>query len=110
MKNEIELSGARREKTHHTLLLVVGFLVGVLLPAAEALAGELLVGTAVADITPTEPVAVSGQFHLRIAKTVETPVTANVIALESRRDNSSSDLAIMVSCDLLYIPVEVLEP
>ena len=90
-------------------LIAVIFLVSALLPAARTLACELLLGTAAADITPTEPVAVSGQFHLRIAKTVETPLTANVIALESRRDGSSGDLAIMVSCDLLYIPTEVLE-
>ncbi|MHC4703954.1 MAG: hypothetical protein ACYTFQ_25630, partial [Planctomycetota bacterium] len=49
------------------------------------------------------------QFHLRIAETVESPVTANVIALESRLDGISRDIAIMVSCDLLYIPSEVLE-
>ncbi|MHC4568438.1 MAG: hypothetical protein ACYTE3_22075 [Planctomycetota bacterium] len=109
MKINIELSSARGHRTHRTSPLVVGFLVITLLPAAGASAGELLVGTAVADITPTEPAAVSGQFHLRIAETVETPVTANVIALESHRDDSSGDQAIMVSCDLLYIPVEVLE-
>jgi len=91
------------------LLVVVGFLVDTLLSSAGVLAAELLVGTAVADITPTEPVAVSGQFHLRIAKTVETPITASVIALESREGGVSHDVAIMVSCDLLYIPSEVLE-
>lgn len=90
-------------------LVVVGFLVDTLLSSAGVLAAELLVGTAVADITPTEPVAVSGQFHLRIANTVETPITANVIALESREKGLSRDVAIMVSCDLLYIPSEVLE-
>jgi hypothetical protein len=90
-------------------LVIVGFLVNILLSPAGALAAELLVGTAVADITPTGPVAVSGQFHLRIAKTVETPITANVIALESREEGLSRDVAIMVSCDLLYIPSEVLE-
>lgn len=90
-------------------LVIAGFLVNILLSPAGALAAELLVGTAVADITPTGPVAVSGQFHLRIAKTVETPITANVIALESREEGLSRDVAIMVSCDLLYIPSEVLE-
>jgi len=55
-------------------LVVIGFLVNVLLWPAGGLAAELLVGTAVADITPTEPVAVSGQFRLRIANTVETPI------------------------------------
>ena len=90
-------------------LVAVGFLVNILLSSSGVLAAELLIGTAVADITPTEPVAVSGQFHLRIAKTVETPITASVIALESREGDLSRDVAIMVSCDLLYIPSEVLE-
>ncbi len=80
-----------------------------LLSPQGGLAAELLVGTAVTDITPAEPIAVSGQFSLRIAKRVETPVTANVIVLESREDGFSGDVAIMVSCDLLYIPSEVLE-
>lgn len=90
-------------------LIIVGFFVNILLSPGGGLAAELLVGTAVADITPTEPIAVSGQFHLRIAKTVETPITANVIALESREEGLSRDVAIMVSCDLLYIPSEVLK-
>jgi hypothetical protein len=91
------------------ILVIVALFANILLFSAGASATELLVGTAVADITPAEPVAVSGQFHLRIAKTVETPVTANVIALESREEGLSRDVAIMVSCDLLYIPSEVLE-
>ncbi|MHC4180608.1 MAG: hypothetical protein ACYSWU_24175, partial [Planctomycetota bacterium] len=70
-------------------------------------AAELLVGTATTDITPTGPVAVSGQFHLRIARKIETPLTANVVALESRSGEGSQDLAIMVSCDLVYIPTDV---
>ena len=47
-------------------------------------ATELEIGTATANITPKLPVALFGQFYLRIADTVETPLTANVIALESR--------------------------
>jgi hypothetical protein len=90
-------------------LIVVGFLVSILLSPSAGSAAELLVGTAVADITPTEPIAVSGQFHLRIAKKAETPITASVIALESREGDVSRDAAIMVSCDLLYIPSDVLE-
>lgn len=67
-------------------------------------AAELHIGTAAADITPALPVAVTGQFNLRIAKTAETPLTANVVALESREGNRSLDEAIMVSCDLIGIP------
>jgi len=91
------------------VLVAAGFLLVVLSLSAGASAGQLLVGTASADITPDQPVAVSGQFALRIARTVESPVTANVIALESRRGEQSLDTAIMVSCDLVYIPTDLLE-
>ena len=67
-------------------------------------AAELLIGTAETDITPTLPVALMGQFYLRIADTIETPLTANVVALESRDENYSLDMAITVSCDVVVIP------
>ena len=70
-------------------------------------AAELLVGTASTSITPDEPVALSGQFHTRVAKTVESPVTANVLVLESRDGDKSLDLAIMVSCDLVVIREDI---
>ncbi len=69
---------------------------------------ELLVGTARTNITPDQPVAVSGQFALRIARDVESPLMASVIALESGRDDHPHDMAIMVACDLVYITDEVL--
>ena len=72
--------------------------------AATLNAEELHIGTAPTDITPTLPVALVGQFNLRIADTIETPLTANVVALESRDENNSLDMAIMVSCDVVYIP------
>ena len=70
---------------------------------------ELYIGTATADITPALPVALMGQFNLRIADTVETPLTANVIALESRDGTRSVDIAIMVSCDVVGIPEMLLK-
>jgi len=82
-------------------------LLGVLAWSASLPAAELLVGTASTDITPAEPVALVGQFNLRIARTVETPLTANVVVLESREGDRSLDTAIMVSCDLIGIPMEV---
>lgn len=69
----------------------------------------LFVGAARADITPAGPVALQGQFNLRIAREVETPLTANVVALESRDGEKSLDMAVMVSCDLISIPAEVLQ-
>ncbi|MEN8229230.1 MAG: hypothetical protein ABFS38_13815, partial [Bacteroidota bacterium] len=67
-------------------------------------AGELLIGTAETDITPALPAAIMGQFYLRLADSVETPLTANVVALESRDGNNSPDMAIMVSCDVGMVP------
>lgn len=80
----------------------------VLSACPTAPAAELLVGAASVDITPTQPVALGGQFHLRIARKIETPITASVVALESRGDGRSLDAAVMVSCDLSYITDEVL--
>ena len=72
-------------------------------------AGELLIGTATADITPKLPVALEGQFNLRIALTAETPLTVNVIAVESKESNGKHDEAIMVSCDLIAVPGTLLK-
>lgn len=72
-------------------------------------ATQLYVGTSTTDITPTLPVALSGQFHLRIAEKSETPLTANVLVLETREKNRTSDLAIIVSCDVLYVPTDLIE-
>ena len=89
--------------------ITVGLFLVTLWWAPDLHAIELHIGTATADITPKLPVALMGQFNLRIADTVETPLTANVIALESREGNHSLDEAIMVSCDLTEIPVKLLK-
>jgi len=82
--------------------------VAFVLIAGSLVRAELLVGTASCDITPAGPVAVSGQFHLRVARAVESPITANVLVLAVQPEGEASDLAIMVSCDLLYVPDAVL--
>ena len=89
-------------------MLTAGILLSLLAPTRGVVAAELAVGAASADITPTGPVALQSQWHLRIANTVETPLTANVVALESREGGRSLDTAVMVSCDLAVIPAEVL--
>lgn len=80
--------------------------------ASGAIAGataELLVGTAVTSITHDRPIALQGQMHTRIGSTVDTPLEASAVALESRQGEQSLDQAIMVSCDVCYIPGEVVE-
>ncbi len=76
-------------------------IVGML--ARGAAADELLIGTATTSITPGRPIALAGQMGLRVAKTVESPCMASVVALETRRGGKSVDQAIMISCDLAAI-------
>ena len=94
---------------HPLLLLTAGLLLSLFPFALESTADELLVGAASADITPTGPVALYGQFALRISNKVETPLTANVVALESRGGGQSLDTAIMVSCDLVWGSDDILD-
>ncbi len=83
----------------------------VMLFHAEAVSAaekpQLYVGTATADITPSGPVATCGMFELRLSKTVETPLLANVIVLESRQGEKSLDYALLIACDLAYISDDV---
>jgi len=80
---------------------------GSVLPSTEA--AELWIGAATADITPDEPVALSGQRRVRISKQPETPITATALALESRDAETVRDQAIMVSRDLVAIRQGILE-
>ena len=75
-----------------------GLLIWLLLPNLLCRA-ELQVGTASVDITPNKAVALWGQFGLRLSTKPETPLTANVVALQS--DDVPT---IFVSVDLLQLP------
>jgi hypothetical protein len=77
------------------------------LPLARG--AELRVGAASVSITPDRPVALYGQLYTRISQGVESPVTATVLALESRAEGNPSDRAVLVACDLVFIPTEALE-
>ncbi len=83
---------------------------GPALEAAAALAAEgptgtrqLWIGAAAADITPRPPVALTGFQTVRVTSTIQSPLTANVLALESRDGDRVIDQAILVSCDLCVI-------
>ena len=56
------------------------------------------------DITPDRPVALRGQFNLRIATRVHDPLTLTALALESNDEH-----AIIVSMDSCAVDVEVFE-
>jgi hypothetical protein len=59
---------------------------------------KILIGWASKSITPTKPVALSGQFHVRVSKYVHDPIMATALAIES-----AGEQAIMVSCDIVGI-------
>ena len=63
----------------------------------------LYVGWASTDITPAQPVALVGQLSKRISKSVRDPLTATVLALETRGHDGGKEQAIMISCDILFI-------
>jgi hypothetical protein len=74
----------------------------------ECRAAELHVGGATVSITPDRPVPLAGQMHTRVARGVESPVTATALALESRDRGKVVDQAVLVSCDLVTIDAAVL--
>jgi hypothetical protein len=80
----------------------LGKLFLLLVVALNVSAGEIYVGATTVDITPKLPVALMGQFHLRLAKEVETPLLANIVAMESR-EGANVDYTIFVACDLIVI-------
>lgn len=74
---------------------------------AELQANDLFINSVTIDITPSTPVAVDGQMHLRVTNSIETPLEADILVLESRKDGQSQGAAVFVSCDLVTIPLEL---
>ena len=58
---------------------------------------------------PEKPAALSGQFHLRISTGIETPGLRECGCDRITRRRPSIDLAAMVSCDVVSVPMDVLE-
>jgi hypothetical protein len=79
-------------------------LVGASVAAEDSSAKPtLLIGAASADITPPPPVALTGFQTVRTTSTIQSPLTANALALESRQGDRVVDQAILVACDLCVI-------
>ncbi len=85
----------------------IGWMICGIILCVNGFASDLHIGTSEVDITPELPVALMGQFHLRIAQEANTPLKANVIALESRDGENGLDTVVFVSCDLVYITNQV---
>lgn len=80
-----------------------------LLAAACSQAAELWVGAAEADITPDRPVSLTGQFHVRVGQpsNILSRCKAEVLALEARENGQPSDCAILIACDVCYLPKDI---
>jgi len=99
-RNTVSLNGSKPQLK----AIILSLFFAALCITVNSQTQSLYIGTATTDITPKLPVSLSGQFRVRIAQTAETPLTANVVAIEAREGNHSLDAAIMVSCDLIGIP------
>lgn len=92
------------QRTDHARHLAAILALGSTLWAGSAgRAAELLVGAAEVSITPDKPVPLHGQMQTRISKSVESPVMAEALALESRQGQRVVEQAVFVSCDLAVL-------
>ena len=87
----------------HAIVRVVFISMAAIGVSTDASAAELLVGAATADITPDQPVPLTGFTTMRESTGILSRCTANVVALESRDGEAVKDQAIFVSCDLCVI-------
>lgn len=62
--------------------------------------GELYIGWAMVDVTPSRPVIIRSTT---VSEGVQDPITATVLAIESG-NGADSEKVILVSCDLIAIP------
>ena len=88
--------------------LTTWILATVLAASSPVFGATLFVGAASTDITPPKPAPLSGQFHLRLSQRIATPLTASAVVVESRDGEQSLDSAIMVSCDVVCVPADIL--
>ncbi|HPM85422.1 MAG TPA: hypothetical protein PLF81_32190, partial [Candidatus Anammoximicrobium sp.] len=77
--------------------------------AGEPTAGQLYAGWATVDITPSAPVVLDGSGYKRVTNEVEDPVTATVLALQTREADQVLDQAILITFDLVRMTKEVHE-
>ena len=61
---------------------------------------KILVGWASGDITPKRKVSLRGQFHTRISKGVNDPLSATALAIETENEDSQ---VIMISLDVALV-------
>ena len=64
----------------------------------------IVIGWASRDVTPDRPVALRGQFNVRVSDSVRDPLSVTALALES-----GDEQCVMVSADRVGIPEDLLE-
>jgi len=84
--------------------------IAAVVAAAQAHAATLHVGTARCDITPDMPSFLHGSFSARVSTGVQYPLTASVLALESREGDKSLESAMIVSVDTCVVRASFLLP
>ncbi|TVS12202.1 MAG: hypothetical protein EA424_22880 [Planctomycetaceae bacterium] len=72
-------------------------------------ATELRIGWGSTDITPDQPVVLTGFSSARVSEGVLDPLTATALVLESVEDGETSDYVIMISIDLISISSDLLQ-
>lgn len=79
------------------------------LAAAAKREDPLFVGWSSADITPPHPVALVGQYHTRVSQGALDPLTLTALALETRGPDGKNEQAVLISCDLCFVEIPVIE-
>ena len=79
----------------------------VLAEGSSKQAGNLRIGWATADLTPEDPVVLTGFSRARVSEGVLDPITATVLVIESAKDGGAADSVVMVSCDIISISDEL---
>ena len=90
---------------HLTVCIVLSFY--MLVSPEIAAKQEVYIGASEVSITPDRPVPLEGSFTLRISDGIQSPIVASIIIIESRQDNKVSERSVMVSADLVHLPMEM---
>jgi len=93
----------RHPKPLSSLVVAMALVLTLGQAVLPARAAELWIGAATANITPDKSLPLTGGTAVRVSNGVLSPITANVLALESREGQRVVDQAILVSCDLCVI-------
>lgn len=90
-------------KKQFLIHLSLGLMLACLSSHAAEATGHFNIGWASADITPDRPVVITGGSSARVSEGVRDHISATALVMESIRDNGASDVAIMVSLDLVGV-------